>query len=36
VTSGELTFPPSAGLDQGSLPETDKVLGEQLRLPIDK
>ncbi|MBP5632947.1 MAG: glycosyl transferase [Clostridia bacterium] len=36
VIFGELTFTPSAGLDQGRLPETDKVLGEQLRLPIDK
>ena len=30
---GELTFTPSAGLDNGRLPETDRILGEQLVLP---
>ena len=35
VYFGELTFTPSAGLDQGRLPETDRILGQQLRLPID-
>lgn len=30
---GELTFTPSAGLDVGRLPKTDKILGEQLTLP---
>ena len=36
VYFGELTFTPSAGLDQGRLPETDRILGEQLKLPGDK
>lgn len=30
---GELTFTPSAGLDSGRLPITDRLLGEQLLLP---
>ncbi len=33
IVFGELTFTPSAGLDQSRLPETDKLLGEQLILP---
>lgn len=32
---GELTFTPSAGLDTKRLPETDKILGDFLKLPID-
>ena len=34
VIFGELTFTPSAGLDQSRLPETDRILGEQLELPV--
>ena len=33
VIFGELTFTPSAGLDQSRLPETDRILGEKLVLP---
>ncbi|MBS7428501.1 MULTISPECIES: ATP-grasp fold amidoligase family protein [unclassified Virgibacillus] len=33
VIFGELTFTPSAGLDTGRLPETDRVLGDLLKLP---
>lgn len=32
IVFGELTFTPSGGMDNGRLPETDKVLGEQLTL----
>lgn len=35
IVFGELTFTPSAGLDQTRLPETDRILGEQLILPPD-
>ena len=35
VLFGELTFTPSAGMDQSRLPETDRILGEQLILPIE-
>ena len=33
VLFGELTFTPSAGMDQSRLPETDRILGSQLNLP---
>lgn len=33
VIFGELTFTPAAGLDRGKLPETDKLIGEQIVLP---
>lgn len=33
VYFGELTFTPSAGLDTGRLPATDRILGDQLVLP---
>ena len=33
VYFGELTFTPSAGMDNGRLPLTDKLLGDQLILP---
>ena len=33
IVFGELTFTPSAGLDQGRRPETDRLLGEMLQLP---
>lgn len=33
VYFGELTFTPSAGLDTGRLPSTDKIFGDQLVLP---
>lgn len=33
IIFGELTFTPSGGMDNGRLPETDRILGEQLRLP---
>ena len=33
VYFGELTFTPSAGLDTGRLPSTDRILGDQLVLP---
>lgn len=33
VYFGELTFTPSAGLDNGRLPETDRLLGAELVLP---
>lgn len=35
VLFGELTFTPSAGMDQSRLPETDMILGKQLILPIE-
>ncbi len=33
VVFGELTFTPSGGMDNGRLPETERLLGEQLTLP---
>lgn len=33
VVFGELTFTPSGGMDNGRLPETERLLGEQLVLP---
>lgn len=33
VYFGELTFTPSAGMDNGRLPETDRMLGDELILP---
>ncbi len=34
VYFGELTFTPSAGMDNGRLPKTDKILGDELTLPV--
>lgn len=36
VYFGELTFTPSAGLDNGRLEKTDMLLGEMLQLPVQK
>ena len=35
IVFGELTFIPSGGLDTDRLPETDRLFGSMLRLPID-
>ena len=36
VIFGEMTFTPSGGFDTGRLPETDILMGNLLKLPMDQ